>query len=145
MRRRERLREGLQMSVSDVIAKIVSFLRASYPQGVPVAWSSAQPVIRLGGGLTFLTRTRGPFWSIGPARILLIAVLGTQAIATLIAVYGLFMTPLGWGWATFVWGVRPGVGAARRPRETSRLPYPRSGENPGGTGRKARGHRSCVK
>ena len=34
-----------------------------------------------------------------PARILLVAVFGTQAIATLIAVYGLFMTPLGWGWA----------------------------------------------
>ena len=32
------------------------------------------------------------------------AVLGTQTIATLIAVYGLFMTPLGWGWAAFVWG-----------------------------------------
>ena len=30
--------------------------------------------------------------------------LGTQALATLIAVYGLFMTPLGWGWAVFVWG-----------------------------------------
>ncbi len=29
---------------------------------------------------------------------------GTQALATLIAVYGLFMTPLGWGWALFVWG-----------------------------------------
>jgi H+-transporting ATPase len=32
------------------------------------------------------------------------AVLGTQILATLIAVYGLFMTPLGWGWAGFVWG-----------------------------------------
>lgn len=52
----------------------------------------------------FLTRTRGPFWSIRPARILLAAVLGTQALATLIAVYGLFMTPLGWGWALAVWG-----------------------------------------
>ena len=30
--------------------------------------------------------------------------LGTQMVATLIAVYGLFMTPLGWGWAAFVWG-----------------------------------------
>jgi H+-transporting ATPase len=57
------------------------------------------------GHLTiFLTRTRGPFWSIRPARILLIAVFGTQAIATLIAVYGLFMTPIGWGYAAFVWG-----------------------------------------
>jgi H+-transporting ATPase len=52
----------------------------------------------------FLTRTRGPFWSIRPAKILWIAVLGTQTIATLIAVYGLFMHPLGWGWAAFVWG-----------------------------------------
>jgi H+-transporting ATPase len=32
------------------------------------------------------------------------AVLGTQMVATLIAVYGVFMTPLGWKWAGFVWG-----------------------------------------
>ena len=61
--------------------------------------------LSVAGHLTiFLTRTRGPFWSIRPARILWIAVLGTQILATLIAVYGLFMTPLGWGWAAFVWG-----------------------------------------
>jgi H+-transporting ATPase len=61
--------------------------------------------LSVAGHLTiFLTRTRGPFWSIRPARILWVAVLGTQIIATLIAVYGLFMTPLGWGWALFVWG-----------------------------------------
>jgi H+-transporting ATPase len=60
--------------------------------------------LSVAGHLTiFLTRTRGPFWSIRPARILWAAVLGTQAIATLIAVYGLFMTPLGWRWAGFVW------------------------------------------
>jgi H+-transporting ATPase len=61
--------------------------------------------LSVAGHLTiFLTRTRGPFWSIRPARILWIAVLGTQTVATLIAVYGLFMTPLGWKWAGFVWG-----------------------------------------
>ena len=61
--------------------------------------------LSIAGHLTiFLTRTRGPFWTKPhPARILWIAVVGTQAIATLIAVYGLFMTPLGWRWATFVW------------------------------------------
>ena len=60
--------------------------------------------LSVAGHLTiFLTRTRGAFWSIKPAKILLIAVLGTQIIATLIAVYGLFMTPLGWKWAGFVW------------------------------------------
>ena len=61
--------------------------------------------LSVAGHLTiFLTRTRGPFWSIRPARVLWAAVLGTQIVATLIAVYGLFMTPLGWGWAAFVWG-----------------------------------------
>jgi H+-transporting ATPase len=61
--------------------------------------------LSVAGHLTiFLTRTRGPFWSIRPARILWIAVLGTQILATLIAVYGVFMTPLGWKWAAFVWG-----------------------------------------
>jgi H+-transporting ATPase len=61
--------------------------------------------LSVAGHLTiFLTRTRGPFWSIRPAKILWMAVLGTQIVATFIAVYGLFMTPLGWGWAGFVWG-----------------------------------------
>jgi H+-transporting ATPase len=60
--------------------------------------------LSVAGHLTiFLTRTRGPFWSIRPAKILLIAVVGTQTIATLLAVYGVFMTPLGWKWAGFVW------------------------------------------
>ena len=62
-------------------------------------------MLSVAGHLTiFLTRTRGPFWSIRPAKILWLAVLGTQILATLIAVYGVFMTPLGWGWALFVWG-----------------------------------------
>ncbi len=62
-------------------------------------------MLSVAGHLTiFLTRTRGPFWSIRPAKILWVAVLGTQCVATLIAVFGLFMTPLGWGWAAFVWG-----------------------------------------
>ena len=62
-------------------------------------------MLSVAGHLTiFLTRTRGPFWSIRPARILLMAVIGTQIVATLIAVYGLFMAPLGWCWALFVWG-----------------------------------------
>jgi H+-transporting ATPase len=31
-------------------------------------------------------------------------VIATQLIAKLIAVYGVFMTPIGWGWALTVWG-----------------------------------------
>jgi H+-transporting ATPase len=61
--------------------------------------------LSVAGHLTiFVTRTRRPFWSIRPAPILLGAVLGTQVVATLIAVYGLFMAPIGWGWALLVWG-----------------------------------------
>ncbi len=60
--------------------------------------------LSVAGHLTiFVTRTRGPFWSIRPAAILFWAVVGTQVIATLIAVYGLFMAPLGWYWAVLVW------------------------------------------
>jgi len=63
-------------------------------------------MLSVAGHLTiFIARTRGPFWSIRPARILLLAVLGTQAFATLLAVYGLhIMAPIGWGWAAGVWG-----------------------------------------
>jgi H+-transporting ATPase len=61
--------------------------------------------LSVAGHLTiFLARTRRPFWSIRPAWILLMAVVGTQIFATLIAVYGVFMTPLGWGYAAVVWG-----------------------------------------
>ena len=61
--------------------------------------------LSVAGHLTiFLTRTRGPFWSIRPARILLTAVIGTQLVATVFAVYGILMTPIGWGWGLAVWG-----------------------------------------
>jgi H+-transporting ATPase len=61
--------------------------------------------LSVAGHLTiFVTRTRGPFWSTRPARVLLAAVLGTQIVATVIAVYGVLMPAIGWGWALAVWG-----------------------------------------
>jgi magnesium-transporting ATPase (P-type) len=60
--------------------------------------------LSVAGHLTvFVTRTRGHFWSIRPAPVLLLAILGTQAVATLIAVYGLGMSAIGWKWAGLVW------------------------------------------
>jgi H+-transporting ATPase len=57
------------------------------------------------GHLTiFLTRTRRRFWSIPPGKLLLWAAVGTKVLATLAAVYGLFMTPISWRWALLVWG-----------------------------------------
>ncbi len=63
-------------------------------------------MLSVAGHLTiFQTRTRGPWWSTRPAWILLAAVCGTQAVATLIAVYGVgLVTPLGWQHAGIVWG-----------------------------------------
>ncbi len=61
--------------------------------------------LSVAGHLTiFITRTRGPFWSQAPAPILLGAVLGTQCLATLIAVFGILMTPIGWKMAFLIWG-----------------------------------------
>ena len=61
--------------------------------------------LSVAGHLTiFLARTRRPFWSIRPARVLWLAVLGTQILATVIAVSGVFMTPLGWRYVALVWG-----------------------------------------
>jgi len=51
----------------------------------------------------FVARTKGPFWSIKPAPILLGAVIVTQLIATIISVYGILMPPLGWTYAGVVW------------------------------------------
>jgi len=62
--------------------------------------------LSVSGHLTiFVTRTRHAFWTYRPATALLAAVVGTQLVATLIAVYGPLgiMTPLGWKWAGLVW------------------------------------------
>ncbi len=62
-------------------------------------------MLSVAGSMTiFLARTRGPFWSIRPKRILVLAVFGAEAIATLLAGFGVLMTPLGWQWVAFVWG-----------------------------------------
>jgi H+-transporting ATPase len=61
-------------------------------------------LLSVAGHLTiFQTRTRGPWWSTRPATILLVAVVGTQTVATLICLFGFLVTPLWWGWAAMVW------------------------------------------
>ena len=39
-----------------------------------------------------------------PARILFVTAESTQIMGTLLAVFGVFMNPLGWALAAFVWG-----------------------------------------
>lgn len=60
--------------------------------------------LSVAGHLTiFVTRTRKNFWTHKPSKALLFAVIITQFVATLISVYGLFMTPIGWKIAGLVW------------------------------------------
>ena len=94
------------LGVAGVVATFGLFYLAERVFHIDQAQAQTMMYLKLSvaGHLTiFLTRTRKSFRSTRPARILLLAVFGTQTIATLIAVYGLFMAPLGWGWALFVW------------------------------------------
>jgi len=51
----------------------------------------------------FITRTRGPFWSIRPSAALFWSAVVTKAIATLITVYGFYVAPIGWEIAGLLW------------------------------------------
>ena len=52
----------------------------------------------------FVARTKGPFWSVRPAKPLLLAVILTQLTATIITVYGILLPAMGWYLAALVWG-----------------------------------------
>ena len=61
--------------------------------------------LSVAGHLTlFVARTRGRLWSHRPAWVVLIAVVGTQILATLIAVFGVLMKPLRWEFVALAWG-----------------------------------------
>ncbi len=60
--------------------------------------------LAIAGHLTiFVTRTRGHFWSIKPSGVLFWSAVITKIAATLLAVYGWFISPIGWKLALFVW------------------------------------------
>jgi len=61
--------------------------------------------LAVAGHLTiFLTRTRGPFWSIKPSGAMFWAAVLTKILATIVAVDGWFITPISWKLAAMVWG-----------------------------------------
>jgi H+-transporting ATPase len=60
--------------------------------------------LSVAGHLTvFIARTKGNFWSVKPAKPLFFAVIITQAIATIITVYGILLPAMGWIPALFIW------------------------------------------
>ncbi|MFB6342847.1 plasma-membrane proton-efflux P-type ATPase [Saccharicrinis sp. FJH62] len=61
--------------------------------------------LAVAGHLTiFLTRTKGPFWSIKPSATMFWAAVITKILATFVAVYGWFITPISWTLALYIWG-----------------------------------------
>jgi H+-transporting ATPase len=67
--------------------------------------------LSVAGHLTiFVTRTKKSFWTEKPANILLLAIFGTQIIASLLAIFGFgLISPIGWGLAAIVWGYSLGL------------------------------------
>ena len=60
--------------------------------------------LSVAGHLSLLVaRTKGPFWSVRPAKPVLLAIVLTQLTATLLTVYGILLPPMGWGLALVVW------------------------------------------
>ena len=56
------------------------------------------------GHLTmFVTRNTGHFWSVRPSGIFFWSVISTDLFATVLVVFGWFLTPTGWELALFVW------------------------------------------
>jgi H+-transporting ATPase len=61
--------------------------------------------LSVGGHLAlFVSRTKGRFWSVRPAKSLFLAVILTQLTATIITVYGILLPAMGWELAALVWG-----------------------------------------
>jgi H+-transporting ATPase len=61
-------------------------------------------LIVAGHSTLYITRTEGWFWQRPfPAPLLFGATFGTEIIGTLIAVYGVFITPIGWEYALWMW------------------------------------------
>ena len=90
--------------------------------------------LSVAGHLTiFLTRTRGPLWSTRPAPILLIAVVGTQALATLICLFGFSYDPSLVGLGRDGLGLCLGMVPVDRSSEAARISDSRSGHGGGKT------------
>jgi H+-transporting ATPase len=60
--------------------------------------------LAVAGHLTiFVSRTRGPFWSLRPGAALFWSAVVTKILATLVVVFGWYVAPLNWHLALFVW------------------------------------------
>jgi len=96
-------------SVLGLVGVIASFLLFFIlkQQGFPEPMIQSMLFLKLivaGHSTLYVTRTEGWFWQRPyPAPLLLAATFGTEILGTLIAVYGVFVTPIGWEYALWMW------------------------------------------
>jgi H+-transporting ATPase len=89
-----------------VIATIILFYLVYVTLGLSIAVVQSLIFLKLAvaGHLTiFVSRTRGPFWSVKPGSALLWSAIITKAIATVIVAVGIGVEPIGWYLAGVVW------------------------------------------
>ncbi|WP_297519128.1 plasma-membrane proton-efflux P-type ATPase [Thermococcus sp.] len=85
---------------------LINYFGISYRTATGLALIQSMIFLKLAvaGHLTiFVTRTRGPFWSIMPGKWLFWSAVGTKILATLIAVYGWGVAAIGWKYAALIW------------------------------------------
>ncbi|MCF6282910.1 MAG: plasma-membrane proton-efflux P-type ATPase [Candidatus Polarisedimenticolaceae bacterium] len=97
-------------SVLGVVGVISSFLLFFILQerGIPEDVIRTLLFLKLlvaGHSTLYITRAEGWFWQHPwPSPLLFGATFGTEVLGTLIAVYGLFITPISWEYALWIWG-----------------------------------------
>ncbi len=105
------LKEVITVSTSIGLAGVLATFSLLYISKVYLGLSllTIQTIIFLklavaGRTTIFITRTKRRFWKKPfPAPILLFVGIATEILATLFAVYGWFITPIGWTYAGMVW------------------------------------------
>ncbi len=107
-----KMREIITLSTVLGMAGVVSsfgifYMAEKYMRlSAPVVQSFIFLKLAVAGHLTiFVTRTENHFWQKPyPSPLLFLAAFLTKAVATLFAVYGWFVSPIGWRYAFLVWG-----------------------------------------
>jgi H+-transporting ATPase len=105
-RMRELLTVSSLLGVTGVIGSFVLFFILQ-EQGFSEDFIRSFLFLKLlvaGHSTLYITRSGGWFWQRPwPAPLLFWATFGTEILGTLIAVYGLFITPIGWTYAFWAW------------------------------------------
>ena len=103
---RELLTVATMLGVTGVVSSFVLFFILQ-ERGLPEDVIQTLLFLKLiiaGHSTLYITRVEGWFWQRPwPAPLLFWATFGTEILGTLIAVYGIFITPIGWEAALWIW------------------------------------------